>query len=194
MTTEVSKYPWTHLFSDFPDDIDDDIVDIVEVQSAQMEMKRELLSKDQTISSNHRTIEDLKTISQTTFDDMEQTIQALQIENKKIKEQTELDREAAEDLLRRSLEDRQNTDPIAEILPIVVTQTALAHSRGLNPIETRKKILLGVHKWLQQRHKIVQYLTDNQLFPEQVEVLSEILSNLNKPDLMVLVEKFSPEN
>jgi len=178
------QYPWAHLFSnseDFPDD-DEEIIDIVEVS----ETKKKLAAEVENSAKTHKTIQDLKTVSKQAFDQLGNDIMLLKAASvAKTAEIDALKRQVTE--LTAELEQVR----YEEILPVVLTQSVLSHSRSLNTKETQDKILAGVHKWLKQRSKVVNYLKTNGLFEDQVAPMSSVLHSLKKAQLTKLVSTYT---
>ena len=160
-----SKYPWAHLFTqvnEFSDDSDEE--EDLDVSKTLKDVKKELLAKK-------KQIEDMKSISNETFDTMEKTIESLQ------------------DQLKLS---RISASALQEIKPVVITQAALAHSANTHHDKQAftRKILQGVHKWLKQRQKVVRYITQHKILSdEETKTFQSVLYDINKQQLTDLIDQ-----
>ena len=180
---EGKQYPWSHLFTDLRDfaDEDDDEEEIIDI----LHVKAELQQKETEVQAALKMSNEMKDISQKTFDDMSSKIECLEKENRITKEALKVSEEALK------VAEETGFSVVDEIMPVVLTQSVLAHSRRLTRKETQKKILAGVHKWLKQRQKVVKYLQDNDIFSKESQVLQKVLFELHKSELVSLVDKLT---
>jgi hypothetical protein len=170
--TKNTTYPWAHLFNT-------DEAELIDYEEAHL-LSTKLGMQKEELASKTATLNNLKTISSTTFDEMKEQIIELK--------QRLADKEDKEDLfdvmkeklvLREeeiyNLNEKIENVPISPFQSAIITQSIIAHSKKLSGESAHAKILQGVLRWLQQRRKVIQYLSEHSLRPDLKEKLEAIL-------------------
>jgi len=159
-----SRYPWAHLFEEEEDSAAPpaELIDYAEAHRLNAELS---VQKDELAGKN-AALTELKTISSQAFDEMKLQIAQLQ------GEVAQKDDEIAE---LQELARKAETDRISPLQSAIITQSIIAHSKKLSADSAARKIYEGLLRWLQQRQKVVQYLTEKELRPDLKAKLENIL-------------------
>ena len=173
----TKQYPWSHLISQIPEDDDDgSFVDIMDAQQSRKSLKT---ARD-NLAETKDSFQSLEKISASTVDELETQLDTL-------KEELQTCQAALEEA---SNNNRANESQ--ELLMSILTQTVIAHSRNLNPEETKRRILKGVLSWLTQRQRIMNYIREHNMNPELHDQVNAVL-NLDKDTILQHIDQvFQP--
>lgn len=155
----VSKYPWSHLFTEEDSKEIIDLSEAVKSKKSVRKLEATVSAKEIEIVKAKEKLDEIKTISTEAFDKM-----AAQLEKSSTLVKT------------ANLRIQQLEALITPFQSALITQAVIAHSKKLSGKEAHQKVLEGIYRWLQQRKKVVQYLTENKLsFKSVKENLEEAL-------------------
>lgn len=166
-----SVYPWMHLFEEEISSAELPVIDttdlkeqvkIKESEASGLHDKLEsqfALLQEQTkqLSIQQHKLNEIKDVSNRTFDRLNATIDTLKEENR---------------LLRQEVEKHS---PFDELIYPILVQSIISHKSGTNPEKKQKQTLNSTLRWLQQRRNVIKYLQCHNMHLDRIEHLEKLL-------------------
>ena len=172
MAEESTTLPWAWIFEDDGREIPQTTGKIVDYR-ADAQKSRGMLDK-------------LKEVSKTTFDNLNMEIATLTANNQGLTDQCN---DLRAEVIQGANPDLQG-ESLRELMPIVVSQTVLAHKENItNKSEVKRLILDDEHRYLLDRKALVAYLKENNIAADHVESLKTVLFNIPKAELLQAIEQ-----
>uniref|UniRef100_A0A6C0BNN8 Uncharacterized protein n=1 Tax=viral metagenome TaxID=1070528 RepID=A0A6C0BNN8_9ZZZZ len=160
-------YPWSHLVSQVPEDNDEGgFVDIMDAKQSQQSLKK----VQSTLAETQTNFNSLEEISAKTVDELEEQVNQLQAQLKQVQEEAKAAQEQLQQQVSTAAQVNYN-----ELIMCILTQAVIAHSRGLDAKDTKRRTLKGVYSWLKQRQRIMDYIVAENMNPELHDQVNALL-------------------
>jgi hypothetical protein len=172
MSEESSTLPWAWIFEDDGREIPQTTGKITDYR-ADAQKARGMLDK-------------LKEVSKTTFYNLNVELTTLTANNQVLTDQCN---DLKAEVIQCTKPDLQGHS-LRELIPIVVSQTVLAHKENITTKSEIKRLILDdVHRYLLDRKALVAYLKENNIAADHIESLKIVLFNIPKAELLEAIEQ-----